>query len=843
MGPVTSEANSYIHTTSPAPDCRQLILRVKGNVDVRTSDIWVWWAGQDGRGYLFGQSPGGPECRISVPRDIGEVGFMLRTNCSSPGQTWWGDATKDQPDRFARLEGETTIIYLIPGDPGQYVSEDGGRTLRQIRHFDLAALTGERAIEIHLSPGSPVSPQSVRLSAGGRQIPVAAVCQDPGNLSGAVIKPDQDLGVDEIYEVEIEGYGSKTVVPTGIFDTDCFKDRFLYKGSDLGAVVSEGMTRFRLWAPTASQVTLNLYSAGCDPEDGRSSLIRRIPMERSEKGTWIATSSYGHGTYYTYTVTTASGENEAVDPYARALGVNGNRGMVVDLRRTDPEGFGEDSFVHCTSYSEAVVWEVHVRDFSSSLDGPYRGKFLAFCGDGYGLAHLSRLGVTHVHLQPVADFATVDERNPEGQYNWGYDPKNYNAPEGSYSSDPYDGAKRIREFKQLVQSLHSRGIGVVMDVVYNHTYERDSCLNRTVPYYYYRYDSAGKPSNGSGCGNETASERYMMRKFIIDSLLFWMKEYHVDGFRFDLMALHDVRTIQEAENKIHSLNPSALIYGEGWTGGTSALEGGRQASLANIGRITASNGAAGSVAVFNDVIRDALKGSVFSPVTRGYINGAADAANAAGVCFGLSGGRPGYGTSWSVPSAMVVNYMSAHDNFTLWDKLRASNPGAGIDVLMAQNRLGAAIIMLSRGLCFMLAGEEMLRTKNGDGNSYNSPDAVNRIDWDAMKPGSPQERMTEFYSKLIALRRRCRFITASDVRCRVLGGFAVEASYIYEGQLRALALFNPSLDSRKDFRLHGGNWKVLMDGEYFADGAGEKRTACGTYSVAPMSAVLLEKQD
>lgn len=321
-------------------------------------------------------------------------------------------------------------------------------------------------------------------------------------------------------------------------------------------------------------------------------------MHKKEYGIWEYTADCGHGTYYTFTVKTAFGTRETVDPYAKSTGVNGERGMVVDLPLTDPEGFREeDRFLKLNSYQDAVIWEVHIRDFSvDDAMSSHPGKYLAFTETGHknaagvpvGMDHLKRLGITHIHLLPVFDFATVNEQDPTGEYNWGYDPKNYNVPEGSYATDPYNGVVRIREFKQMVQAVHRQGMGIIMDVVYNHTAETNSVFNKTVPYYYYRHTKTGDDSNGSGCGNETASERIMMRKYIIDSVLYWAKEYHVDGFRFDLMGLHDIETMQETEEELHKLNPCAIIYGEGWTGGRSPLNTERQCILANISRLKAT---------------------------------------------------------------------------------------------------------------------------------------------------------------------------------------------------------------------------------------------------------------
>ena len=522
-------------------------------------------------------------------------------------------------------------------------------------------------------------------------------------------------------------------------------------------------------------------------------------------------------------MTTSAGTNEAVDPYAKAAGVNGNRGMVVDLSLTDPDGFADDTYYSdISSYNEAIIWEVHVRDFSNRISASaYPGKYLAFtehsltnvAGEPAGIDYLTDLGITHVHLQPVYDYATVDESSDEPQFNWGYDPKNYNVPEGSYSTDPYHGEVRITEFKEMVKAVHEAGLGVVMDVVYNHTYDAASNFSAIVPYYYYRYNGSGQLSNGSGCGNETASERVMFRKFMVDSVTYWAKEYHIDGFRFDLMALHDTETMQEIEKAVHAVNPYAVIYGEGWTGGTTTLDSRLQASQANIKNVVASEGAIGAVAVFNDAIRDGLKGSVFDALDKGYINGNPSTANANKVVFGLKGGEKTAGIAWTVPDNGVINYMACHDNNTLWDKLLKSNADASDEERIAMYRLGASVLMISKGIPFFLAGEEMLRTKGGDHNSYKSSDAVNNIDWDALTEGSDVMEMRDYYKALIAMRRANPFFMEDGVECEVLAGNAIYVTYTGEDGTDGFAVVNPGDEVL--FTIPDGTWKVLMNGEVY----------------------------
>ena len=797
---------------------RQLTLYWKADViDFETSDMWIWFAGKDGRGYPMYPCEYGAKCMINVPNDVTEVGFIVRKNCSDPCGTSWGEATKDYDgDRFVEMEEGDTAVYLLSGDETIYFSEDGGKTLMQKKTVQSMGIISANEIKYIIAPATKLtSVDQVAVYEGDRRIEVESLSSLNNTVIVGVIKLKEDLDLTKLYEVEIEGFERKPAYPTEIFDSEAFIRDYTYTGNDLGATIHEDQTTFKVWAPTASAVALNLYEEG---NGGEARLT--IQMERGKQGVWSTTQRVGSGTYYTYSVTTALGTKEAVDPYAKALGVNGDRGMVVDLRSTDPEGFADDTYVNgIQTYRDAVIWEVHVRDFSNRIEGSkYPGKYLAFtetglknsAGEPVGVDYLTDLGATHVHLQPVYDYATVDESSDKAQFNWGYDPKNYNAPEGSYSTDPYHGEVRINEFKQMVQALHEQGLGVVMDVVYNHTYDANANLNCIVPYYYYRYKPDGTNSNGSGCGNETASERAMFRKFMVDSVTYWAKEYHIDGFRFDLMGLHDIETMQQIEKAVHKINPKAILYGEGWTGGTTPMNPNLQATQANIKKVTASNGAAGAVAVFNDAIRDGLKGSVFNATDKGYISGENTKFRALSVAFGIEGAG-GSGQSWKVDDAMVINYMSSHDNRTLWDKLTLSNPDATDEQKMQMNRLGASIVMISKGTPFMLAGEEMLRTKGGDGNSYKSSDAVNNLDWEALVPGGNATQMRDFYRDLIAMRKANDFLRNADVSCDVHDDGSIVVTYSENETVVALAIINPS-GVDEPFTLPEGDWNVLMSG-------------------------------
>ncbi|MBQ7343743.1 MAG: type I pullulanase [Clostridia bacterium] len=805
---------------------------------IENCDIWIWFPDAAGKGYVMQPWGLGGKVVINVPVGITEVGFIVRTDCSDPGGTSWGSATKDgsESDRFVAIEGEETFVYLKSGDPNQYISNDGGLTLTMAKKFSLAEITDFRKIKYTLTPSTTITKDMVKVYEGDREIEVSKIG------SGKIIELAEDLDLSKTYRVEIAGFGSKNAIPIGIFDSETFIANYTYDGDDLGAVINGSSTTFKVWAPTASKVVLNLFESGHE-----GTAYESVEMTKGDKGVWSHTASCGHGTYYTYTVTTSVGTQEAVDPYAKSAGLNGNRGMVVDLSLTDPDGWGAEFSTGIDSYSDAIIWEVHVRDFSNKIaSSEYKGKYLAFTergltneyGQPVGVDYLVNLGITHVHLLPVYDYATVDEATPEDEFNWGYDPKNYNVPEGSYSTNPYDGAVRITEYKKMVMALHEAGIGVVMDVVYNHTHDANSSFNKIVPYYYYRYNSTGANTSASGCGNDTASERYMYGKFMVDSVKYWISEYDLDGFRFDLMGLHDLETMQEVEAAVHTIDPEAIIYGEGWTMGAT-IDGSKMANQSNIKDIEITNNAIGAIAVFNDVIRDGLKGSVFESDSQGYISGKGK-ANLPKVIFGIKGGDA-LSQGWIVKDARVVNYMSAHDNNTLWDKLELSNGSDTVERRLAMNRFGATLLMVSKGMTFFQAGEEMLRTKDGDENSYKSSDAINNIDWSVLNEGEMQYEMMLFYKGLIEMRKTFGIFTDNsttvDYKSIIDGRCSITIKDDEGGE--ALILSNPT-PAEMTFALEG-EWYLIVNGEVITLDA-DTLTSGNVYIPAYSAAVLVNAE-
>lgn len=553
-------------------------------------------------------------------------------------------------------------------------------------------------------------------------------------------------------------------------------DRRLFYGGELGAVYSAEQTLFRMWAPRAQEVKLRLFRSGSGGEP-----FCTEEMHRAEKGVWeLSVGGDLNGVYYTYAVTHGGVTAETIDIYARSAGVNGERGMVINLETAQPEGWENSRPVRLSKYSDAVIYEVHVRDFSAdiSADFTHRGKFLAFAqegaansfGDTVGLEYIRSLGVTHIHLLPAADFASVDESAASPQYNWGYDPLNFNLPEGSYSTCAADGFARVRELRTMICAAHEKGIGVIMDVVFNHTFSADSPFSRTVPDYYYRR-SKGALSNGSGCGNEFASERRMAGKFICDSLCFWAREYKLDGFRFDLMGLLDTALLNRCAAALRRINPDILLYGEGWTGGLSPLAESRRAVKKNARLVP-------QYAMFSDDFRDGVKGSVFDDRDCGYVNGAADSERRELIKSVLAGGvshpdvkRPEW-QHWTDTPQQSVNYVESHDNLTLFDKLRLSMPDADEKRLLAADRMAAALVFLSQGIPFFQAGQELARSKpDGSGgyvhDSYNAGDEVNCIKWNDV---TRRRSLVEYYRGLIALRRafpQLRLASAQEIRRQV----------------------------------------------------------------------------
>ena len=625
-----------------------------------------------------------------------------------------------------------------------------------------------------------------------------------------------------------------------------------YYTGPLGPDYTPGGTCLRLWAPTAEAVTVTLYHKG----DG-GAVLGTEPLVRGAHGVWsVWLPGEQHGRYYTFAVTVDGITRETGDPYARAAGVNGVRSMIVDLARTAPSGWERDVRPNIPP-AQRAVWEVSVRDFSqdaaSGVRPAWRGKYMAFTqqgttlhGDGIHptcLNYLKRLGVKYVQLMPIFDFGSVDEAKPLlRQYNWGYDPTNFNVPEGSYSTDPTRGEVRIRECREMIAALHAAGIGVVMDVVYNHTYRTETPLNNTVPYYFFRQNPDGSFSNGSGCGNEFASERPMARRYLIDSILYWAKEYHIDGFRFDLMGLYDAESINAVRTALDALpgGRDILLYGEPWQGGASQLHR-YEANKANLSMLNER------VGIFCDDTRDAIKGGCFDAREPGYVEGKPGSfwdIGAAVAAWCRSDRLPPHAPS------QIVSYVSAHDNFTLWDKLlcvRYEKPEftARDTVALAQNRLAAGIYLTSFGLPFMQAGEEFARTKKGVGNSYRSSPTLNRLDWNRAEQ---YHALVDYYRGLLALRAAFPRLGSTDRHApealqffaleQPLVGWTLPAVWGDGAAWSALCVFYNPTETACTVSLPAGQWKLLSDGTSSSLWRGPSRIFTGNAPLAPYSATI-----
>lgn len=627
-----------------------------------------------------------------------------------------------------------------------------------------------------------------------------------------------------------------------------------YNEQNLGANYTKSSTEFKVWSPDASAVKVKLYATGSDSESGAAVLGTYDMVKNSTTGVWSVTVNGDlKNTYYTYLVTVNGSTNETQDVYSKATGVNGKRSMVVDLDSTDPEGWDSDNHVLFDNAQEAVVWEVHVRDFSisdtSGVSDDNKGKYLAFTEGGTTISsdtsadavstcadYLVESGINCVQLMPVYDFGSVDETitGSSTNRNWGYDPVNYNVPEGSYSSNPYDGNVRITEFKQMIQALHDRGISVVMDVVYNHTYATEgSCFTNTVPDYYYRKTGSSVYSNGSGCGNETASDKLMYRKYMIESVLYWASEYHIDGFRFDLMGIHDITTMNQIRSSLDNLysdgsGKKILMYGEPWTGGTVAISDGCTQSKAS--QLDSR------VGMFCDSYRDAIKGGT-NDASTGFIQGNNDKA------YTVVNGVQGKGFSAKAPSQTIA-YADAHDNLILWDKIVKSNGSSSWNSTsssyIGQMKATMGLLMTSQGIVFMTAGSEFCRTKQGDHNSYKSSDAINAIDWNRLKTYS---ETADYYKGLLKIRENYSPLKGGNFSTPTFqSNYGYVVAYTYSnntaGEWGKMCVLVNSGTQAYSISLDGSGWTVVADGK--TAGLESLGTVSGnSYSVPARSACVL----
>lgn len=804
-------------------------------------DVWFWAEGKEGAGYPFVEEDGDMVSTMTVEPGTTSVGFIVRT------EDWTKDFDGDQFIDISEMVSGVVHVYVESGVEG-FTKEYGDDAVTGTK-LKTAKYNGDGTLTIQMT-GEIEGDASDAFAVAGKteDIAVTDVKYEGDFVYTATLA--ENLINSKKYSITFDETVYSINMPI-VYSTKEFEDAYYYDGDDLGATWSKDKTDFRVWAPTAEEVVLNLYEAGNPIEDD---LIESIPMTADVNGTWVASKEGDlNGTYYTYSVTIDDATREACDPYARTTGINGKRAMVINLDSTDPEGWNKDKNPHAgESINDAVIYELHIRDLGTDKSSGIEnvGKFLSLTETGTttpsgiptGIDHIKDLGVTHVHILPMYDFGSVDETyRYEGLFNWGYDPVNYNVPEGSYSTDAFNGEVRVAEAKQMVQSLHDNDISVVMDVVYNHVYSADNfCFNIIVPGYFSRINDDGSYSNGSGCGNDTASERVMVKKYIVDSVNYWADEYHIDGFRFDLVGLLDAETINEIVDTVHETHPDVIFYGEGWAMGTDVTKDDVQLATM-FGAENTPN-----FSFFNDTIRDGLKGNVFNNAEVGYASGALNMESTIVRCF------LGQDT-WCPNPSQTINYASCHDNLSLYDRLKTSRPDASEEDIIRMNNLAASVYMLAEGTPFMQAGEEMLRSKpNGDGtynsNSYASGDDVNSLKWSDLDDEAHMN-VYEYYKGLIAFRKAheaLRLSTADEVNeaVSVVEGldskviaFDIDGTKVKgEAAKEIYVIYNASEDA-KEVTLPKGNWTICINDE--VAGTESLGKASGKVTVAPISTMVL----
>ena len=804
-------------------------------------DAWLWEEGKDGGAYDFEEEDGEMVATKELTPGTTSVGFIIRT------KDWAKDVDDDQFIDISEMVSGAVDIYVESGVEG-YTKEYGedavvGTKVKKARY------DGEGSVEVTMT-GEIEGDTGSAFSVKGLEGTVAIDSVEAGKDNTYQVKLAEPLEDAKSYTIIFEGNEYKVIMPN-IYSTDAFEEKYTYTGDDLGATWTKEKTTFRVWAPTADAVKVNLYESGTPDTDD---MVEQITMEQDENGTWVASKEGDlNGVYYTYLVTVNGAENEACDPYARTTGVNGKRAMVIDLSSTNPEGWDEDTDPHAgNNITDDVIYELHIRDLAMDENSGIKnaGKFLGLTETGTttpngtptGIDHIKDLGITHIHLLPVYDYASVDETAlDEPQFNWGYDPENYNVPEGSYSTDPYHGEVRVKEMKQMVKSLHDNDLSVIMDVVYNHVYNAGSFnFNLIVPDYFSRVDENGTYSNGSGCGNDTASERSMVRKYIVDSVCYWADEYHIDGFRFDLVGLLDTDTINEIVEEVHKDHPNVIFYGEGWELDTTTTKDCTLATQKNSEETP-------DFAYFSDTIRDLLKGHVFDTSTIGYVSGETGDEEEVEKCFmGAS--------DWCKSPTQTINYISCHDNMTLIDRITRSTTGASKEDRVKMNNLAAAIYLTAEGTPLMQAGEEFLRTKkNASGgfeeNSYASSDSVNSLKWANLEEEEYQN-VYQYYKGLIAFRKDhpvLRLTDAKDVAAHVtpvegldanVTAFDITGGVNGETADNMYVVFNPNQEETK-VALPDGTWSVYINGE--KAGTESLGEISGEATVDPISALVLIK--
>lgn len=804
-------------------------------------NLWIWGDQEPGRSLEFGAEDDYGYVARTILRqqtDGGELGFLLRR--SILGNAWSSkDGVRDRYLPFYRTDqGGKLEIWLMQEDARiYYQASDVERQPRLVKASldDLNLIRVETYLPVDSRLGEFWGFQLLDHHGGTPELgEVRPGGLNRDNARQFFLRTKEALDLEGEYYLEHATHGRLPLRFGQVFSTQAFQEKFHYSGNDLGVTYSPKQTTFKVWSPTARNIEVVIYKTD---QGGRDEVI---PLKRCERGVWETTILGDlEGLSYNFLVTHGGETIEAVDPYARATGVNGERGQIVDLSKTNPPNWDQVQWLPLENAVDAIIYEVHVRDFSSSSTAGItaKGKYLGVIEEGTttatgvitGLDHLKDLGVTHIHLLPVFDFATVDERDPESGYNWGYDPLNYNVPEGSYASNPCAGQVRIRELKELVQGLNQAGLGVIMDVVYNHTFHSTaSNLNKLVPGYYYRFYPDGSFSNGSGCGNELADERSMVRKFILDSVSYWAQEYKLAGFRFDLMGLHHLETMQAIRRALDQIQPQMLIYGEGWAAADSTLPEQKRAVKRNTLQLP-------GIASFCNDFRDGIKGHVFTTREPGFIQGGGYQET---VKFGIVGAinHPQINYDhilyshgpWALDPSQSVSYVEAHDNLTLWDKLLCTTKPQDDGERVALMKLAHTLVLTSQGIPFLHAGQDFARTKGGDPNSYQSPDRVNQVDWERkgefldlytytkglirLRKERPAFRM----GKSGEIREKLRFLKLPN---RNMLGYALGPHANGDSYETILVLFNSNPTS-VEVPIALGSWDILANHDKVGAGLG-----------------------
>ena len=813
--------------------------------DYKGWNLWLWPKGGEGKAYEFTANDSfGRVAKVTVPNtaNVEEIGIIVRLD-------EWKSKDVSQDRFITKFENGKAEIWLIQGDSTIYYSRPGLST-----KIASAAVKTFENLEVTLNRKADLAAlkSGLTVNVGSKSLAISDVTSIPASSSSSnrfAIKLGEKITLGSEISVSHKDWGKVNPELGGLYSTEEFEKAFHYSGDDLGSIYTPASTKFRLWAPTATEAQLLVYAKDSDKAPSQS-----IAMTKSEKGTWThELPGNQHLTIYNFRVKLGENWVEAVDPYVRAATVNGTKGVVVDLSKTNPEGWlTHDKPKFSGVATDAVFYELHVRDLSMDPNSGIKnkGKFLGLTEANTttpdkrtktGIDAIADLGITHLQLLPIYDYKTVDE-NRNDQFNWGYDPLNFNVVEGSYSTVPTDPLNRISELKQTIQYLHSRGIRVVMDVVYNHVFDAGShSFELLVPGYFFRKEADGTFANGTGVGNEVASERSMASKYIVDSALYWASEYKLDGYRFDLMGILDVDTMNKIRQGVDKIDPAFLIIGEGWNMGSSLFPE-KKAYQYNAAKMP-------RIAHFNDGIRDGLKGSVFKAAENGWASGRKSSKmevmeGIAGEIYFSSDVRGSWGDAEPEQS---VSYVEAHDNLTLFDKLRTSMPKAPTIERPRDFALASSTAILAQGVTFLHAGQEFMRSKNGDENSYKSSDLVNSMKWSNR---AKNKVMVSYFKGLLEIRKAnsvFRLNNGSDVRKTLtfsdtpadVIAYSLDAS----GQpnaLKTIFVIHNSSTKPKTVKLPArGSWRVLAEGLVARAGGIRSIGLVESISVSPQSTMVL----